>query len=639
MGRDSLAEDINALIIHNYQNNIAYLEKEYKPLYDSIAHYEHAVDTGAIQEQYQLTYEQGGFDIFDTQTQSYLYLQQSNAIMQMIQESVNFKKNENVFETFKILEQVPEGYKNILSIYQKYDDKNFSMKKIYKFVSFGAGAHLSAIDTKIRAKHYFIVEDSLELFRLSLFTTPYYSIAEHAKLSFAIAQKNKEFKHSVEKFLEDEYAYNHYIKFFEAPHHTENKLKEFHTVVLSQSHLNFFYSSMLEQYTRSLYYLHNNYNFLNLLDTKLHSYFKARPTLLLAPGPSLEKNIAWVQKHQDNFLIVALSATLPLLYEAKIKPDIITHFDGFERSKVHFDKVADLAFFHKSLLLFSTKTPQSIVNLFPKRALFFFESTSSFKNNFGSVSAFCAGSSTYLILIALEVQELYLLGLDLALDQETLLTHSSNYHYQQQASDSTSEGADFRTTLIQRAGNFRESIKTTPNFSISIDAIDSISTGMKKPQQEVYNLSDGAYFTATHPTDKESIHLKKIEKNDLLKTFEMSSEKSLSKRERDTINSMLQKTQHIKAKIQRYKTKNINKQTQLLENLLTIENEICSCKDKECEILSIIVHNYTRFIYSYIFDMCNTKEVNIETEVEALYNETLVNLEKISSSLEQYLKG
>ena len=639
MGRDSLAKDINALIIHNYQNNIAYLEKKHKALYEQIALYEHSVDTGTIQERYELTYEQGGFDIFDTQTQSYLYLQQSNAIIQMIQESVNFKKNENVFETFKILAQAPEGYQNILSIYQKYNDKNFSMKEIYKFVSFGAGEHLNSIDAKIRAKHYFIVEDSLELFRLSLFTTPYYNIAEHAKLSFSIAQDSKQFKTAVEEFLKDNFAYNHYIKFFEAPHHTESKLQEFHTAVLSQSHLNFFYSSMLEQYTRSLYYLHNNYNFLNLLDTKLHSYFKSKPTLLLAPGPSLEKNIAWLQKHQDDFLIVALSATLPLLYEAKIKPDIITHFDGFERSKVHFEKVADLSFFNESLLLFSTKTPQSIVNLFHKRALFFFESTTSFKKDFGSVSAFCAGSSTYLILIALEVQELYLLGLDLALNQETLQTHSSNYHYQQQASNSTNEDVNFRTALIQKAGNFRESIKTTPNFAVSIDAIDAISTGLKKPQQKVYNLSDGAYFSATEPTDIENIHLERIDKNDLLETFEMSSEHSLSQEEHNNIAKILQKTHYIKAKIQKYKTKKIKNQTQLLENLLKIENEICSCKDKECEILNIVVDNYTRFIYSYIFDMCNTKEVDIETEIKPIYREILVNLEKISSSLEQYLKG
>jgi len=60
---------------------------------------------------------------------------------------------------------------------------------------------------------------------------------------------------------------------------------------------------------------------------------------------------------------------------------------------------------------------------------YLFENGTNYKKNFGSFSAFCAGSATYMILLALGVKELFLLGLDLAVSRETLQTHSKEYKY------------------------------------------------------------------------------------------------------------------------------------------------------------------------------------------------------------------
>ena len=637
--KDFLSKDINAIVVNNYQNNIEYLKTEHTELYSQLLAYENSLDNGTAKERYELSYESGGFDIFDTQTQSYLYLQQSDKIIQMIQESITFKKSENVFETFKMIQNPPKGYAKLLKLYQARDNRDFSLKKIHKFVFFGAGLHIENIDTKLNAAYYLIIEDSLELFRLSLFTTPYYKIVEHTKFSFCIASATDQFKQKVQRFLDEEFYYNHYIKFFQALHHSDEKLKALHSIIITQSHLNFFYSSMLEHYTRSLFYLHKGYNFLNLLDEQLHNYFKTKPTILLAPGPSLEKNIEWLRNNQKSFIIVALSATLPILEKAGIKPDIITHFDGFERSALHFTKLKDISFFKDALLLFSTKTPPSIVDMFDKKRLFFFESTTNFKKNFGSVSAFCAGSSSYLVLIALEVQELYLLGVDLAVDQETLQSHSKNYLYNQTDTTEKEDTLDFRNSLIEVKGNFKEKVKSTPNFSLSIEAINSITSGLKKEKQNVYNLSDGAYFKDSKTQKTDEVKLLHIDKSALANMFSNASENRLNKEELAYLQRVIKDTRQLKQRLQNYKKKNITNQTQLLKTLIALEKDICCCKENYCEIRSLILKNYTHFIYPYIFDLYNTKELNMEDQSINIYTMVITALEDIATTLEKKLKG
>lgn len=630
--------NIHDLVIYNYQNNIKYLQSHYHDIYNQILTLENNIDTQRYQERFELTLEQGGLDIFDKTTNNYIYLQQSDKIKEIITQSINTKKDENLFETFKIPQNPPVGYQKILDIYQHYTKKTYSMKKIQKFVFFGVGLHVESIHNQIGAKTYLFIEENLELFRLSLFTTPYFAIADDAQLFFSIAQERKSFTQTVQNFLEEQFYYNQYIKFFHALHHSEEKLQQMHTQIVSASHLNFFYSSMLVQYMRSVYYLQQNYNFLNLLDPKLHNALSDKPTLLLAPGPSLTKNITWLQQHQNNFLIVALSATLPLLYEAQIKPDIITHFDGFERSEIHFHNVKDLTYFQNAIALFSTKTPLNIVNMFDKERIFFFESSTNFKKDFGSISAFCAGSSTYLILLALKIKEIYLLGLDLAVDQKTLQTHATNYHYNLIGTTQENTTRDFRSSLIERRGNFTNNIKTTPNFAISIDAINTISLNLKTPQQHIYNLSDGAFLERTKPYHTNAISLQNLNKADIFSLFKQSAQSTLQEEEKSSLKAFHNHATQILQNLHNYKNKNIKTPQQLLDTLIDLENTICSCEESSCELISDIYVNYTHFIYPYIFDLFNTEEIQLDDTIEDIYIDVLNTLKSIATELQQKSK-
>ncbi|MBA1437671.1 MAG: motility associated factor glycosyltransferase family protein [Epsilonproteobacteria bacterium] len=630
-------------IAQNYRNNITYFQKEHPDLYRLIEQFEMMVDQGKLVENFILTYEDGGFDIFNTQSNKYLYNQQSKHYVNVMQQSVNHRKNENVFETFKLLgkNDTTKDYNFVDDLFVQSKDKE--MQQIFKFIFFGSGLHLDPIANKIDAKYYLIIEDNIELFRLSLLTTPYFEIAKKAKLFFAVGSDNESFGKIAQQFFNEAFYYNHYIKFFESIFHSEEKLNWLHTIIVSQSHLNFFYSSILEQYTRPLYYLQNNYPFVNLTSKELQQFAQDKKVILVAPGPSLDKHITFLQDKQDEYFIVALSATLSILENAQIKPDIVTHFDGFARSAIHFQKLQDKTFLQDSLLLLSAKTPLTIVSMFAKEQIFFFESGTNFKQGFGELSAFCAGSATYLILVALGFKEILLVGLDLALNQQTLQTHAHGYSYTLTANENA-QTKSFRDSIIEVAGNLQPKVKSTPNFATSIKAIDEISLGLKQDYQQIYNLNDGAKLKNTTPADATLFHTTSHSKkshHDLKTVMHNNSAATLSTEETQFIQEIQQKTQQKILLVKSFATQTFHNKTEFLQALIQFKNDLCLCQEKSCEVLLILLENYTRFVYGYIFDTCNSQglQPDIRTIQKDLVNNLLEILQRFAHLLDYNQNG
>lgn len=621
--------DINEHITNNFHQNVSYLQNHHRAIYEKLLAYEHYVSQNNIAENFTLSYENGAFDILNLQTNKHLYNKQSAHFVHIMTESVNFKKNENVFESFKILtpSEKLQGYNFAFDLFDQYGDKTKEMKHIRKFIFFGAGLHIQSITKKIDADYYLFVEDNIELYRLSLFTTKYFEIAQHSQLLFAVATDEREFDLIGKKFLEHSPYYNHYIKFFESVFHTEEKLKRFHTLVVSQSHLNFFYSSILQQYTRPVHYLKNRYNFLNLTAPQLKHYCRDKCVILVAPGPSLDKNIEFLKTNSDKCFIVALSATLKSLELAGIKPDIITHFDGFERSAIHFEKLKDKTFIKDSLLLFSAKTPQKIVNKFEKKRIFFFETGTNYKQGFGEMSAFCAGSSTYLIVIVLGFENIYLVGLDLALNQQTLQTHSSAYSYNLEA-DTQEDNLSFRDAIIEVDGNLQNKVKTTPNFALSINAINEITLHLKQNYQSVYNCNNGAKFRNTQSADcLELSHSTQKSLMELAKEFQQNSACKLTKNEKEFLADVYKAADGKKTYIERFKSSHYSDADSFLAALIQLKNDLCLCDQKRCEVLSLLFENYTNFVYGFVFDTLNTKGVTPDIkEVQKILASNLLDI-------------
>lgn len=632
----------------NFLNNISYLEKNQPDVFKKLSALDSAIEQNYYQNRYDLILKDGYFDVLELATSNYLYNSSSDEYASMAADSINFDNASNAFKTFRKVkipdEDLPKykkvtifqnnlsGYADILNYVQKNKNDEKLMRKIEKFIFFGIGLgiHVLKIDEKISAKTYFIIEDDLELFRLSLFTTPYYKLAQKSKLLFSVFDSKQEFSGKATNFLTQDFYYNHYLKYFHMLNHADEKFWEFHIQIASQSHNLFFYNAILEQELRPLDYLQNKFKFINILRDYSKNSLGNKPVILLAAGPSLQKNISWLKENQNKFIIIALSAVLSILEKEQIKPDIVTHIDGLEESIIHFTKLKDISFFDKTLFLISSRTPREIVDILKKQNIFFFESSSGYKKEFGNLSAPCVGSTTYLLLLALGVSKLYLLGLDLALDSKTGQTHSGGHEYSKNLEISGSieekDSITFKHSVIPAEGNFEQKVYTTPEFLVSISSINAASTSFKKSTQHVYNLSDGAKFSNTVPTNTESLSMNTfvaIDKEALYKEtykeFEKNSSSELSIDEYMAVEDKIKHSKNIRKVIEEWQKLSFKESDEFLDSLAILIKELCSSSSNSSYDLALVLQEYLKFISTFIFDFFNTKNLqNIELHTKSV---------------------
>nr|MCH9812764.1 DUF2920 family protein [Campylobacterota bacterium] len=655
-GKDE--RSVEKIAEQTYLKNIAYLEKYQPEVYEKLAAFDSALAQNLYQSKYDLVHHNDYFDVVELSTGNRLYDSNSDDYANLAMKSVNLQKDFNVYETFKkvtvkesqlealakldITENNLSALAPILHYVEQHKTPSNQMQSIEKFIFLGVGlgGHIMEIDKKINAKVYLIVEDDIELFRLSLFCTPYYTLAAKSELVFSVFDTPSEFIKPASKFLESHYYYNHYLKYFHMLNHSEEKLQEFHIRVASQSHNLFFYNAILQQYLKPLSYLNQNYNFLNILKPYGDMALGNQPVILLAAGPSLQQNIEWIKVNQDKFIIVALSATLSILEKEKIKPDIVTHIDGFDESIAHFKKLDSLDFLSKTIFLMSARTPDEIIEDLPKENIFFFENGTSYKKEFGNLSAPCVGSITYLLLLAFDIKTLYLLGLDLALDNRGA-THSDGHEYTKQLDlkniDTHEDTLVYKNSVLKVAGNFQEEVFTTPDFKTSIDSINATSVGFKKENQYIYNLSNGALFENSIATPVEQCDLSSapmIAKEKLYKEmhkdFTHNSDMHLTKDEFLLLQQRYAHAQFVKETILTQQKRYFHTSEDFLNSLTTLLSKIASSISVVQYDLALVYQEYCRFIYTFIFDFFNTQELpsneKYMNDLNALLSEQLLRI-------------
>jgi len=621
-------------ITKTFQNNIEYIQKNHPKLFSKLSALDNAVESGYYKEKYQLIYENNMFDVLENGTRNYLYNEKSDEYARLVAKSIDFKVEENLFEGFDrenisdeelqkfrdmpSFEHHKSGFAPIIHFTQNHQEKERELKSIDKFIFFGVGLglHIETIAQKFHSKVYFIVEDDLELFRLSLFTTDYQELAKSATLIFSVFEDAKEFQESANLFLTTQYYYNHYIKYFSMLNHSEEKRHQFHIALTSQSHKLFFYNSLLTQTIRPLKYIFNNYKFLEK-DFQLKT---EKPFLLLAAGLSLEKNMQWLKINHTNFTIVAVSAIAHILEKEGIVPTIIIHLDPFENATKHFKKIKSIEFFKDSLLFFVARTAQEIVTMFDKEKIFFFESGTNYKKSSLKISAPCVGSASYQLLLKLGVKELYLLGLDLAIDRKTGQTHSLNHQFSKTLATETdnidNELLIYKNSLLELEGNLTTTILTTPHFKTSIDIIDSSSKYYKKEYQNIYNLSDGAKFENITSLDIQKIKFQQQQflTNNLI---DLNFSIGLTKGEKNELVEKLEYTETLIVKITHLETL---KEFKEFANFIAKEEKLYKYE------LHRVIDTYMRYILSYIFDFYNAKESKTQGEIETLFIQHLLKI-------------
>ncbi len=664
---------IEQQVTQTYLDNIAYFQQVHPRLYEQIAALETSIDKGYYTPKYELEYKEDYFDVIEPSSGTLLYGTNSITLAQRAANSISYKKNENVLETFfsrtfseealryyasqEVQHSAYHGLAPIMDYANKHaDSKTTTMRAIHKFIFLGVGLgiHIATIDQKIGAKAYLIIEDDLELFRLSLFTCNYHLLAQKANLHFWIFN-DENFHHNVANFLSDSFVENHYIKFFHLPSHHDIKFKTLQSIIASQEHLTFSYTALMNQYIKPLEHLYNNHPFLNISQQWHHQLLAETPVLLIAAGPSLKKNIIWLKQHHKKFIIVAVSATLTLLEREGITPDIIIHIDGFEVSLAHFDALSSQEFLNHSITLFSASVLQEHVDRVSSQRCYFYQNLAQYKKDFGAIVGPCVGSQSLGLLLKLGVTNLYLLGLDLALDQQSGRTHTQE-HIQSKTldlskHDEVEETFTFASSTISVRGNFDEKVMTTSSFNISIDTINRFIATEKTASQTIYNLNDGAFFEQTIPLPISDIPLARWEHLDkhllqqsLQKIFNTHTEKGLNHAEYASLEKMIAHAQKLKGVIEAYQSQSIPSSIDAYkQRFIAFIDTLLAMEEGERYHLSIIYLYYLNNIVTYLFDILNTKELknhkhhikkvnkmvtSVVREIEETYEKKITNFSK-----------
>lgn len=624
-------KDINTIITKNFNENISYIEQTHPQLFSKLSALDSAVSQGHYQEKYELVYENNSFDVFEKGTKNYLYNKDSLVHTLLAANSVNYKIDNNLFEGFSRHDISDDSLKKyadeepfaadmsdiapLIHYMQENSPQNKTLKTIDKFIFFGVGLglHITAIQKKINSKVCFIVEDDLELFRLSLFTINYKDLASTATLIFSVFENNDEFMSSSALFLDTSYHYNHYLKYFSLLSHSEDKQNQFQLAVTSQPHIRFLFNNLLNIYLKPLEYLFDDYKILNNSLTFDTPYFNNKPFLVLAMGPSLQKNIKWLKSNHKRFITIAVSSSLSFLEREEISPNIILHLDPFEWGIISFDKVKSKEFTKNSLAFFSTGTPENIMSRFNKKQLFLFENGTDYRTSSLKLSTSCVGSLAYKLLLVLKAKNIFLLGLDLAVDDETGKTHSDSHqstkNLGREESHIDNDSISYKDTLFKVAGNFKTTVLTTPNFYSSIFTIEYFTKFLKQNGQTVFNLSSGAKFTDTISLHANDINIQndypEIDVREYLHDFcEENSTVGFSKLELEELQKKLSHAKNLQKTLLNYQeTENIDMYIAGIYSMLTSEEDINKYE------LSRVMETYLKYIVHYIFDFFNINEL------------------------------
>lgn len=534
----------DALVV-TYNGNLRFLSQYDHVLFERINLLSNAIASGQYNERYFLEYikENGDFDIFDSSTNTYLYDKKpkqwnNKAIVNTNFDTKNIISLINPKPYTDNITDISENSLNVLElnefkvkvdITQYKHNANFNLdmqnkkpKSFNKFLFIGTllGRHIPKILAKINSRDHFVCEANLEIFRLSLFVCDYSLLARNGKsVVFSIMDDSSTLSQKFNIFFQNDVTRNTLYKYYSTNYNVDDYFNFIVSATLERDPFIFNYRAIQKNIVDKTISNIQKYKTINLTLANGNKFFLNKPVLFLGAGPSLGKNIAWVKANQDKFIIVAMGATLKRLYAHNIKPDIVTTLDPQDNVVLHQFQVPQVLY-NDSIKIASANTHEKVFEKLSqeKENLFIFETLRSFFKDGIGLTGLSIGEVTFKMLLLLNVRELYLLGIDLAVDDKTGKSHDSSHHSKNQFKVdeeslknnalSNKQNFSLREDIIRVKGNFKAQVPTTRLFYASLTEYNNAVREIKKPYQTIYNLSqDGAYIDESQFVDILDINL------------------------------------------------------------------------------------------------------------------------------------
>jgi len=667
-------DDISTKALNTFTKNMKYLEENHKPIFEKISLLNQLIEEGHYTEHYALEYkEEGYFDVCELSTHQYLYNENSLKSAERIIDAYNLKKTGGVFKAQKYcyasdlqaeaIDKSELSFHNalwatikIINYTKKYASDETHMYRSNKviFLGIGLGLYIQGIIKKLNPKVIFIKESNLEIFRLSLFVTDFLEALKDKVVYFSLTDDESQERETFIEFLNKGNNYNLNIKHIPFTLDYQHELQKLQSHVLSQSYINYGYSAVLLRYIDSPKYLVQNYAFLNIM-TRYYgtpgNILSKKPILMVFSGPSTLKNIDWLKANRNRFIIVSALSTCRLLDAHNLKPNIVVHIDPGEDTELLFEGINSEAYFHDIITILSSNVDEKTVNRFKKDNIYFIEQGTEYKKGFGYFSAPSVGEYTLGLMMLLGISTMYMLGVDLALDPETMQTHGGYHPYQTTATiDRQTASLDPKSSASYIKGNFLDVVPTLPAFKLSIEQAALFTERLKKEHHHIYNLSNGAYLEGCEPLHIETYDWQILEplnytaiQMQIGTFFNAISEACFNQEDRAQMLYQINEAKKIEKIIKVFQKKKYANSNAYLEALAKLAWEISDMENKTNSNLAEVYYQYFQIILSYIYDFFNTQELENPlkhlTQLNAILMEQLLKISGLYiSKLKSYLK-
>ncbi|MFA7084405.1 MAG: 6-hydroxymethylpterin diphosphokinase MptE-like protein [Arcobacteraceae bacterium] len=679
MSLENAQEQLQNALVTTFLANLAFLSEYDNRLYQRVDALSLAINTGAYKENCSLEFlkEEGDFDVYDHKNKRYLYNKKPQKYNRNALHSVDFT-SKGSFSLFEPLFFQGKQYTTVFDEVEYFCDFDYSQrclandilpyvkvlennigdyrfkkfKYIDKFMFIGTklGRHIPLILEKTQAKTFFVCEANLEIFRLSLFVVDYSNLAREGKTAvFSIMDDVGQREAKLEIFFMNRAHENYMIKYFTTDDNVEEYFNHILTLSLAFKGTSFTYHMMLENIFKNVTQRINHYPVLQF-NSDCSDSLKDTPVLFLAAGPSLHENIQWVKEHQDKFIIVSIGAVNKTLIKHGIHADIIATVDPQFKVLNHkqFDDVT-VKSLQESFLMASMNTDQRILDKFKKENIFLYETNKPLHSNNICHKGVSVGEMAASMLVGLKFKNVYLLGLDLALNQKTGDTHMQGYSRGSYDEDFKNkrftEQNDFISLdkeLIEVKGNFDTTVYTNRLFALSINSLNSNIAISKQKNQTIYNLSShGAFFEGTLPCRIDAIEIesfKTLERGtlkDQLKTFlNKMSKTTLSKEDRESLIKELEYLVTLKTVIEEFQDTPSKSFEVFDERIKKLIDNFLFPK-VQCSFLLIVFMHFFNVSLQYIYYCLNTQK--IKNEQSKIQKVEAVFLEQLNNLLEKYI--
>lgn len=632
MKQNNIQQQSNIIFL----KNLDYFELKYPAIYKKIVGFQNIQSNNSINNRYSLEYHNNSFNLFNIKKKKFFYNKGHLKYDKNAEKSIDYSSENLGIKTipYEILTEeyanktvIQNDTKKIISDI-KYLTNNFDFKeeklfkKINKFIFLGTmlGTHLEKIHKNILARSYLIVEPDIEIFFLSLFVTKYYSFAPTSHIEYSIMDSQEILLEKLAFFHGLGFNKNYLIKYYLSTKSYSYLFNIISMSIINLPGVSYSYYTYLKTLKRTIKYVNENNNIINLQESL--NVFSQKPVLIVAPGFSLKKNLQWLKKYQNRFIIIAYSQTLKRLLSENIKPDIITIVDYEEMMYENFD-IQEKELFKEIILLACTSVHVKITNLFDKKNLFFYEKDIILKTNISRIlSGVTVGETTYSLALLLKAKEIYLLGTDLCVNMKTGNTHDTMHsnsgkdklELENIVSSEKLNRVHPGEDLISVEGNLTKSVLTTFFYKRLISNYNVITQRLKLVNQKVYNLSNGAkleniqsfedinLFESFKILNKKKIH------NEIQKKLLEMSYNSFSQIEKYGINLELIKLKKIIDELKIILERNIDSYESfdiLVSDIMRIVLDD-SQKSIYYELRSIIFNNYFVIHFNFIDYMLNS---------------------------------